>query len=83
MVQRCRGAAVQSEMLRCWGAEVLRCRCTAVQRWRKGGAKVLQRCRDGAEVSDAEVMQWFCIGSAAEVQVQRCKEGADAEVLRS
>ena len=31
VVQRCRGAAVQSEMLRCWGAEVLRCRCTAVQ----------------------------------------------------
>ena len=43
-----------------------------VQRWCRGGAKVLQRCRDGAEVSDAEVMQWFCIGSAAEV-VQRCR----------
>ena len=51
---------------------MLRCRCTAVQRWCKGGAKVLQRCRDGAEVSDAEVMQWFFIGSAAEV-VQRCR----------
>ena len=61
---------------------MLRCRCTAVQRWRKGGAKVLQRCRDGAEVSDAEVMQWFCMGSAAEVVQQRWCRGAKVLVQR-
>ena len=57
---------------------VQKCRCTAVQRWWSRGAEQVQsRCRGGAVV-----MQWFCIGGAAEVVQRWCSGGTEVLIWR-